>query len=324
MSKKAKKSSTFTISLDFELFWGIHDAAYRDSYRPNLDGVQTIVPQLLALFARYDIRATWAIVGFLFYRQLDDLKQLVIDQPPTYKNSNCSPYHKLAYLKHEDQAIYIAPRLIECIQKYHTQEIATHTFSHYYCCEPGQNAEQFSNDLSMAKTIASDYNVDLNSIVFPRNQVRYLSICEKNKLRCYRGNPPQWFYQYQQSSLKNTLARISRLFWSSIPHNLYTAQKMINQNNKNLINIPATIFLRPYNQNMPIINRIQLHNIKRNMRFAAKYHHNFHLWWHPHNFGINQQENLIMLNEILHYYLLLHDVYGMCSLSMIEVAQLYE
>jgi hypothetical protein len=48
----------------------------------------------------------------------------------------------------------------------------------------------------------------------------------------------------------------------------------------------------------------------------------FHLWWHPHNFGVNLRQNLAMLTTVLDHFASLSKRHGMESLSMGEVASL--
>jgi len=50
----------------------------------------------------------------------------------------------------------------------------------------------------------------------------------------------------------------------------------------------------------------------------------FHLWWHPHNFGVNQKENLKNLEIILQYYEDLRKAHDLQSLTMKEVCELYD
>ena len=54
------------------------------------------------------------------------------------------------------------------------------------------------------------------------------------------------------------------------------------------------------------------------MTNAAKKQSLFHLWWHPHNFGINQEENLYLLADILTHFKKLKKLYGMKSMTMNE------
>jgi len=41
----------FTISLDFELYWGVRDKRTIDQYRSNLSGVRSAVTQMLQTFS---------------------------------------------------------------------------------------------------------------------------------------------------------------------------------------------------------------------------------------------------------------------------------
>ena len=54
------------------------------------------------------------------------------------------------------------------------------------------------------------------------------------------------------------------------------------------------------------------------MEHAAKHQELYHLWWHPHNFGADMEENLAFLEEVLRHYQYCHQQYGMCSMTMNE------
>ena len=57
---------TLIVSLDFELFWGMQDGWKLSEYEANILGGRKAIPQMLALFEKHGIHATWATVGFLF------------------------------------------------------------------------------------------------------------------------------------------------------------------------------------------------------------------------------------------------------------------
>ena len=57
--------------------------------------------------------------------------------------------------------------LIDLIKNTRGQEIATHTFSHYYCLEEGQDIQSFESDLKKALEIAKNNGCLIKSIVFP-------------------------------------------------------------------------------------------------------------------------------------------------------------
>ena len=67
------KPGNLIISLDFELFWGVFDVRSLESYKRQLDKVHSIVPQLIELSDKYDIKLTFATVGFLFAKNKSEL-----------------------------------------------------------------------------------------------------------------------------------------------------------------------------------------------------------------------------------------------------------
>ena len=59
------------------------------------------------------------------------------------------------------------------------------------------------------------------------------------------------------------------------------------------------------------------------MTATAKKNKLYHLWWHPHNFGKNIEENFETLTSILDHYQELNKNYGMRSLNMQEILNDY-
>ena len=79
---------TFIVSLDFELYWGIRDVKTVAQYREKLLGVRRAVPAMLATFAEYDVHATWATVGFLFFRRRNELLRALPVERPHYDDAH--------------------------------------------------------------------------------------------------------------------------------------------------------------------------------------------------------------------------------------------
>lgn len=312
------------ISLDFEIHWGMRDAIKLTEYKPQLLGVQKVIPKLLHLFSEYQILATFATVGFLFF---DNKKQLIDHIPekvPQYFNSNLSPYNShfnFVGENEEKDPLHFAGRLIRRIIDA-GQEIGSHTFSHYYCLEKGQTKEAFASDLSMAKKIAEDYGIELKSFVFPRNQYdnTHLEICKNMGFTSFRGNEKSWLFSskyYGQGMFFRRPFRLLDSYLNLSGHNCYSFKEM-KQND--LINIPSSRFLRPYDRNLKAFENLRLKRIKDSMTYAAKNGLTYHLWWHPHNFGINMEENLSFLEKILIHFSELNKGYGFESLSMSGLA----
>lgn len=324
-----QKSGIFVISLDFELYWGVRDSISLEAYRDNLLGVHTAVPALLALFTHYEIHVTWATVGFLFFENRMQLEAGVPDLRPNYQRAELCPYSSLHEIgANASDRFHYAPNLIEQIAHTPYQEIGTHTFSHYYCLEKGQNTATFRADLEAAVRVAAQFGLALESLVFPRNQFNedYVAICRDLGIKAYRGNENSWFYQAMNKDEELTLRgkgrRIGRLLDAYVNlsgHNGYDLAHIARQFP---YNIPSSRFLRPYSRLLQPFVPLHLRRIKADLNHAAKHGLLYHLWWHPHNFGVQLEWHLALLKEILEHYQNLQRCYGMKSLNMKEVADL--
>ena len=178
--KMNNSNGILIISLDFELYWGLLGKYSLEKYKENLLGVPSVIPRLLKLFKEYQIHCTWAIVGLLYFESRLELIEGLPTKRPEYDDSNLSPYSYISMMKdNESQDIFhFAPALIKMIKSEFGQEIGSHTFSHYYCLEKGQDSDAFSDDLEAAILVARKYGIRLESLVFPKNQINrdYLPI----------------------------------------------------------------------------------------------------------------------------------------------------
>lgn len=312
----------FTISLDFELYWGVRDKRTIENYSANLTGAHIAIDLMLARFKSFGIHATWSTVGLLMAKNIDEAVEFAPAMLPSYSDNNLSPYQYLNDGWNVDyDHFHFAVDKVSLISKTEGQWIGTHTYSHYYAQENGQTVEQFEADLISAKNIARD--IQLKSIVFPRNQWNetYLKVLEEQRIDSYRGNETSWIYQASSSDNQGKIKRGLRLldsYFNISGHNTVSYSQIAESYP---YNIPASRFLRPYSKRLKALERLRILRIKRSMTYAAKNSEVFHLWWHPHNFGINRDENLNVLTIILQHYSYLNKTYGMKSLSMEEVSE---
>lgn len=305
------------ISLDFELLWGVRDHATRETYGKEVLGARRAIPQILDLFSEHDISATWATVGFLFCKNRDELLASAAKILPSYTQSNLSNYTYFDEVGTDESTdpYYFAFSLIDQISSTPRQEIATHTMSHYYCLESGQTNEQFEADIDAAIAIAKKRSINLRSIVFPRNQYndKHIQICKTRGLNVYRGNQNGWAYEPTSKSGQNLARRGIRLIDA---YTGLTGAHDFHAKTGYEIDIPASQFLRPASGRLAKLHGLHISAVCRNMTIAAKRGRNFHLWWHPHNFGINTNDNLIGLRQILDKFSKLKETYGMSSSTM--------
>ena len=319
-------TGNFVISLDFEIYWGVRDVLRLDQYKNHLLGVRQVIPGLLQLFARYDIHATFATVGFLFFNDKEELMQGLPPLKPGYLDKHLSPYegHFDEVGKNESEdPFHYAPTLINMIKE-SGQEIGCQTFSHYYCLESGQTVEEFKEDINAAKRIAAKWGIELKSFVFPRNQYNedYLNVCLESGISSFRGNETSWLYKAKNGESETALRRGIRLMDAYVNLSGHHCSDSAKLRLSGLCNIPASRFLRPYSKRLSFLETLRLKRIANSMTFAAKHKLTYHLWWHPHNFGINLQQNLAFLEKILNHYQELSKKYGFRSVSMQQLAVL--
>jgi peptidoglycan/xylan/chitin deacetylase (PgdA/CDA1 family) len=315
--------SSIVISLDFEMFWGVADSKTIENYGKNIEGVWRAVPAMLTLFKKYDIHVTWATVGMLMCKDYEQWRELRPPILPKYERESLSPY-SFASLARDFPELFFARSLIEQILAVNGQEIGSHTYSHFYGGEEGATIESFISDMNSNQVIFSELGITPTSFVFPRNQVRedYLKILSDFGFTGYRGNQEHWLYRKGSSVPHSSLARYMRFADDYIPisgnHVLMSRSK---GNDMGLINVAASRFLRP-STSFSVFDQLNVWRIKRGMLEAAKTGGTFHLWWHPHNFGLRTEINLKNLECILKYYRYLNQKYGMCSLSMSDFSHL--
>ena len=313
------KNGSFIISLDFELFWGVLDC---EDYLGNLRRfrhTRSVVVDLIDLFERNSIRATWSTVGLLMMDGSDELESMLpFIQVPSYTDSQLNNYKSFSLLHKTDEYtddVFFARHLVRLLKASEYQDIGTHTFSHYYCLEDGQTIEQFNEDLMLARDIASRNDISFTSIVFPRNQYdnQYIENLADHNINIFRGNPENFIYKTRKED--NLLLRALHL----IDTYLNIAGNITHVNpgpQEKVYNIKASRFLRPINKTSHLFKNLQLTRIKNEMTYAARNNHYYHLWWHPHNFSSHTEENFIFLKRIIEHFEYLNKTYHFSSESM--------
>lgn len=318
-----------TISIDFELYWGTRDHRTLEAYGPDISGGRTAIPAMLELFEEFGIHATWAVVGFVMFEDASDLRRHLPRVLPRYAVSDLDPYTELDRIgtRGWPRDHFFAPELVEQIKRTPGQELASHTFSHYYCLEPGQTVEAFAADLeSMRDAARAKAGEDVKSLVFPRNQFnrRYLDACAAAGIRAYRGNPRSWAYEPKASGDETLLRRALRLADSYVNLTGHHGRRLTELAGPVPRNVPASRFLRPWSRRLRALEPLRLRRIRSDLSRCARSGLLYHLWWHPENFGRHTTENLTFLRRVLSHFAMLRTEHGMQSLSMAEVEALLE
>jgi peptidoglycan/xylan/chitin deacetylase (PgdA/CDA1 family) len=280
---------------------------------------------MLDLFAEFAIHATWATVGFLFHETRAELLRNLPAIKPQYGDPSLSPYPLIEHIGENEQSdpYHFAPSLIRRICQSPGQEIASHTYSHFFCMERGAELGAFAEDLLTARRVAEQAAIPLRSLAFPRNQYTHahLQICRQLGFCAYRGDAASALYRPRtKRDAKRWMLRGAKFADAYIPFSGRNSSRGIPASATLPAMIPASRFLRPYHPALRSLDQVRLLRITSGMAAAARDGGVYHLWWHPHNVGINIAENMAFLRRILEAYSRLNVEHRMCSLTMSELA----
>jgi len=140
----------FIISLDTELSYGYHlypESKMARMLRKKEHEAINSIKGLLELFEKYNIPATWAVVGRLF-----------LDHPKVIENILSSP------VKHE---------------------VGYHSYSHILFSDC--NREIAEIEIQKGIELAKDFGITFRSFVFPENKIGHIDILKKYNFKVYRG-----------------------------------------------------------------------------------------------------------------------------------------
>ena len=303
--------------------WGVRDKMTIANYGANILGVRQAVPRLLELFARHGLGCTWATVGMLFFDDRAALLAALPELRPGYAERKLSPYEDLGRIgeTERDDPYHFGLSLIRQIAAAPGQEIATHTFSHFYCLEPGQTVTEFRADLAAARDAAGAAGIKLESIVFPRNQVNagYLDACREAGLFAYRGQERSRIYAAEGHNQETLLKRGTRLLDAYV--NLSGRHGVNPEARDGMVDVASSRFLRPWSRTLAAFEPLRLNRVLAAMRRAAARGEVFHLWFHPHNFGVNQDQNFAVMERIATEAVRLRERHDWPSLTIAEAAR---
>jgi peptidoglycan/xylan/chitin deacetylase (PgdA/CDA1 family) len=261
------------ISIDLELGWGIWDRPSADYFDRCAERETAIVDGMLALFAKHDVAATWAVVGRLLDRT---------DAPP-------------ARTAHGDR-IWYAPALIDAIRAATpAQDIGSHGYAHLYFREAARDA--LEADLAAVRRIHDEHAIDLVSFVFPRNQVDHVDLLVAAGVRVFRSVDVGW-HTAVRDRLGRIPGRIANLGDKIVPIAPAAVVPVVHAGG--IVELPSSMLLMSRNGLRRLVHpEIAVIKARRGLAAARRDGGVFHLWFHPSNFYYETETQLGVLDRIL-------------------------
>ena len=189
-SQPHRDKAAFIISIDTELLWGyvLHPNHKMERLLKQAERAgRGPIDSLLALFEKYHITATWAIVGHLFLDQCEKEGGLPHKDMPRFRNNwySWDPCSNI-----QQSPLYYGKDIVEAIRFSKVEhEIGYHSFSHCYFSECSREVAEA--EICKGEELAKQLGITLRSFVFPANKIGHIELLKRHEFRIYRG-PVVW------------------------------------------------------------------------------------------------------------------------------------
>ncbi len=260
------ETGALCISIDLELAWGIWDKPSADYHARCAEHERTIIEQLVALFEKYDVRATWAVVGRL------------LDKDQTRADK-----------------IWFAPDLVErVVQSRVAHDVGSHSYAHVYF--GATDREQLRADLAEARRVHDEHGLPFVSFVFPRNQVAHLDLLREVGIRVFRSVDVGWHTTVRER-LGKTAGRVANLADKLLPVIPAVVGPI---DHDGLVELPSSmLFLGRSGLRRVVPARSLMTKGWLGLERARRQNRVFHLWFHPSNFYYDMPRQMETLETML-------------------------
>jgi hypothetical protein len=294
-----QKKGIFIISLDTELAWGGFDLGLTEKNRKYYEDSRDCIYRLLMLFEKYNIQATFAIVGHIMLNGCTEVEGI---KHPDIVRPEHSWYLKDWFI--EDPASHMSKNSIwygqdilkEILAASPQHEIASHSFSHIIFGAKGCTYECARSDIHKCVEIAGQQDIKLKSFIYPRNSEGYKEILKEEGFEVYRGSGNEWYNKFNFSILKKVGHIIDEVFAIAPKTSLPVKDESGLYNVKGNMLYLSRDGIRKL---IPISSRVK--KAKKGIDKAVKGGEVFHLWLHPFNIATDKENLLQGMDEILNY-----------------------
>jgi peptidoglycan/xylan/chitin deacetylase (PgdA/CDA1 family) len=295
--ENALKKGIFTISIDYEFAWGYADHHLRHEDRTRILGEVKIVKRLLALFDKYDIPATWAIVGHLLEKNCSFFEGHL--PHPEYPRPVHGRDDADWFSNHPGAGDISSPLwfdslglINEITESAVSHEIASHSYAHIMYGATDVNEGAVKSDIKNTERIHSENNLPMNTFIFPRNMEGFHDLLKEAGISYFRGTTKKWY-----SALPSVLKRLGHYIDNFLPISKTVLPK---KHVSGLIDVPDSMLLIGRNGLRRIIpESITIQKAIKGLHHAAKHNRVFHLWFHPSNFSYDTETQFEVLETIL-------------------------
>jgi hypothetical protein len=260
----------FIVSLDCEGKWGMAD--HLQPYHHQLlteEALAAAYRQLTGIFARHGIAATFAFVmAFVLTEQEREefRDQLLGDE----RDEWLRPYRQA--VSNGELRGWHQPAALDIVRQTGVHEIACHSFCHRPLGERSVSSEGANRELDAAAAAARLKGLELETFVFPRNEVGHLAALKRHGFIGYRQR------------LRRPPGQLGRALGLAEEFNLWAPPQQPARAVNGLVPIPSGRFLNwRFGLRGKVPPQATAARWRHQLRSAAQNGGVVHLWLHPHN-----------------------------------------
>jgi len=295
----APDKPSFVLSLDTELIWGSFHQFSPAQFEAGYPDVRGAIRAIVNLLERYEIPATWAVVGHLFLDRCER-NDAGIAHPELihprqsywkedwYSRDPCSDLRR--------NHLWYGPDILDMIQRARTkQEIGSHSFAHPRYGDREFTREAAASDLDASLAAARARGLELRSFVYPGNSEAYQELLHDRGFTAYRGTGPD---EDRVRRLPAPLQRPTRLATQVLATTPLVGRPV--ERLPGLWDIPASMLLLTRTGLRRLsTHRARMHRVRAGIAAARRGGSVFHLWTHPWNLADDPAFHLPLLEDVL-------------------------
>ncbi len=175
------REPTFALTLDTELIWGSFDHTSPVAFERSYPDIRGTIEAILRLLERYELAATWAVIGHLFLESCSRDERGVAHPELVHPAQSWRPgdwYDADPCTDRERDPLWYGRDVLDLLQGASVpQEIDCHSFAHALYGDPAFTREAAVADLSACVAVARERGIELRSLVFPRNSEGCIMFC---------------------------------------------------------------------------------------------------------------------------------------------------
>jgi hypothetical protein len=314
MTDTKDQTGYFLFSLDTELAWGQFDCFRPEMFSADGQRERRSIEILLDILDEFNIVATWAVVGHLFYKRCEKCDVCpILDWKGKYRS--------FEEVYETNKPLWYGADVIETLLTRGSQhEIAFHGYVHEVFDENTMSEEEAKTEVQEWLRVSSRIGIVPQTVIFPRDRVGYLNVFREAGFVCYRGrrNQPRL---YKLRYVGKVIKHIDHILSLSTP----PVYELKGVEPCGLVNLRSSKYFFGFNRRLEMIldsldsHKLRINRMIKGVKKAADEKKIIHIWAHPWRF--QTKKDMEKLRHLLGYVAVEMNKGRIQSIGMADLAR---